>query len=124
MWDLAGEGVCLQEGASGSCSVSPHRSLCGDAGDCGKGAQTPEWPLKERIRPLEARADTTQGQGTAALRTCEHVQSPLQGIHMVLLVSLCDFSVNGEERSAIITWGSGNMFNLLKDLNCENPENH
>ena len=48
MWDLAGEGVCLQEGASGSCSVSPHGSLCGDAGDCGKGAQTPEWLLKER----------------------------------------------------------------------------
>lgn len=63
MWDLAGEGVCLQEGASGSCSVSPHGSLCGDAGDCGKGAQTPEWLLKERICSLEARADTTQGRG-------------------------------------------------------------
>ena len=61
MWDLAGEGVCLQEGASGSCLVSSHESLCGDAGDCGKGAQTPERPLKERIRSLEARADGSEG---------------------------------------------------------------
>ena len=111
MWDLAGEGVCLQEGASGSCSGSPHGSLGGDAGDCGKGAQTPEWPLKERICSLEARADTTQGRGTAALRTCELVQFPLQGIHMLLILSLCNFSVNGQERSALTTWGSGNMFN-------------
>lgn len=60
MWDLADEGVCLQEGASGSCLVSSHGSLSGDAGDCGKGAQTPERPL-ERIRSLEERADGSKG---------------------------------------------------------------